>query len=196
MAKMANTHGEINFADTHKDGLLDIFIGLCILLVGLFLLTELVYLAGVIPAIFLPLWQPVRKKTLMRLGLEDIPDSQKSKKRLMLLFSLFLGVLTFSAVLGLYLAVSFDALPPRWVGWIGENFIFALFVLGAAMMAFSAWLTGVRRLFFYSALLLLFVIAAEALGVSLALALIALGVVILMCGLWLYGSFLRRYPAV
>ncbi len=195
MTQMAQTHGEIHYADTHQDGLLDIFIGLYALLAGVFFLTELVYLAGAIPVIFLPLWQPARKNTLRRQGLEEIPKSQKQNTRLVILGALFLGLLTFSAALGLYLAISFDSLPSEWIGWIGEYFFFALGVLIAAMMALSGWMTGIRRLYGYAALILLFLVPGQVLGITLPLTMIALGVVILICGLVIYGNFIRRYPA-
>jgi hypothetical protein len=195
MTTIEQAHAEISYADTHQDGLLDIFIGLCVLLAGVYILTELVYMAGIIPALFLPIWGPARKKTLQRLGLREMPNSQKSKTRLMLLFTLFLGLLTLSAGLGLYLVLSIDSLPPQWVGWIGEHFLFGLGVLGAAMLVFSGWMTGIRRLYVYAALLLSFLVVGAALGIEVPLALIALGVVILVCGLFIYWSFIRRYPA-
>lgn len=196
MTDILGTPKEVRYSDYHVDGLLDIFIGLGALLSGLLLFTDMFYLIGIIPATLLPAWQAARKVTLKRQGIDEIPGAQQDKTRLMILFGLFLGVLAFLAVLGLFMALTIESLPSELVTWIGEYSIFVLGALIAGLLAISGWLTGIHRMFGYAALLILFLVSGEILGLRPPITITVFGLVITAWGIRLFVLFTREYPKV
>ena len=186
---------EFRYSDTHQDGLLDIFIGLCALLAGLFMMTDMIYLVGIVPAIFLPGWQSVRRKSLQRQGVSEIPGSQQFKTRMFFLVVLLLGFLSFTATLGMGVVVYFDQIPVEWFAWIEEYSLIVLGTVFAGLMAFSAWMTGIRRLYAYALLMLLAFLFAYQMGIGLPWLIVGFGLVILTCGGVLLVRFFNNYPS-
>jgi len=94
--KNYETSKKKTYMSYHQDGLLDIFIGTYIIIIGLsiFTLTILEYstwflMPAIFPAIMIPIWMSAKKKiTMPRIGYVNIGNKGSNK-----LMSLFLGLL-------------------------------------------------------------------------------------------------------
>lgn len=170
-----------------EDGLWDIFLGLLFLGGGLRALTDnrwfyLLVAAGILVFILGKRWI-----TLPRLG--QINYGPQRKARLTVVRLVGLAVMIYTAVI-FVMAVSgvdFGAAP---VGWIFVLLVPGVFLLMAYMMDFT-------RLYGYTILITLFMVASELVGDPLAAwTQIIAGLVPLALGLVLLARFLRRYPVV
>jgi hypothetical protein len=95
------------------DGLLDLFVGLATLAVGLCWAFDLVAIGAVIPALLTPFWTLLRRKLVEpRAGLVEFSDSRVSENRKMLIYSIILGLGMFGTFLILHARVpDLGALP-------------------------------------------------------------------------------------
>jgi hypothetical protein len=180
-------------AHFHKDGLLDLFAGLLILLSGAAMLSELVWMGGVFVAIFLPLWISARQKiTYPRVAhLENTSSQQARTQKLLFMSMLMLGIL---ALAGAVLFFGYDFLESPAGTWLREN---VLFILGATFGAFWGAIGLVlrqARMHLYGLLTLLAFSAAQLAWLEFPWALALLGALISLGGLLTLALFLQAYP--
>ena len=176
------------------DGILDIFVGWIIFFAGLMLFTEMVWMAGVYVAIFIPvLWSTKEQITMPRLRKEELRpiNSQKS-------FNTTTGViisLVLAAVLGMLIMVLlFGGRPSSTLKDV--VFIIAAVVIGLALLAgFVAAARSYRapRWYAYGPLVVLFALLAYLTGVGLPWLLMALGAIISLMGVIYLVRFLRSH---
>lgn len=180
----------LRYADYHRDGLLDIFIGLGVTLFGVAILCDLVYLAGVFPATLLPLWLVARKATLSRMGVTDIPADKKANLRVMLILALCVGILGLLFALGLVVFLTFDSLSPTIIDWVGNFFWILPGILLAGVLAVAGLTLGIGRLLTYAVLIPLFIVVGHLAGLSLAWTVLLSGGLMVLSGLVMLLRFL------
>jgi hypothetical protein len=170
-----------------QDGLWDIFLGLLFLGGGLRALTGSLWFYLLVAAGILVFILGKRWLTLPRLG--QIKFGPQRKARTNVVRIVVLGVMIITAVIYL-LATIWGDMRGIPVGWLFVFMVPGVFLLMAYMMDF-------KRLYLYSVLVALFVVAGEFIGdPTAAWAQIMAGVIPLLVGLLLLVRFLRRYPAV
>lgn len=184
-----------SIAFIHQDGLLDIFLGFGILYSGLGIFSGMPWLAGVYPAIFLPLWQVARRKiTISRIG--DISSSALVRARAFIwgIIGLALGLLVFTMFAGGIAFNSFDLIPQTFLIWIKQ---YSLLILGGVfvgLFCLSALLFKLNRLYFYGLLTAVIFLAGFWFEIDFAWQLTLLGGIIFTVGLVYLQKFTNRYP--
>ena len=176
----------------HKDGLLDFFIGLGVLLAGAAMWAEMFWMAGSWIAIFLPLWISGRKQITYRRA-NDLQLSAGANPRFGLAISGLIGLLVLGVLSSIAFLFGIDNMP-TFRSFL-DTYIHLMVGTGIALLlAFSAIVMRLPRFYAY-AVLTLAVFAAGHLfawpfwyGMMLAGGLIGLaGIVILM-------RFLQTHP--
>ena len=76
MSAQSQNYNSSKYVIFHKDGLLDTFFGLYLIIAGTAMANELTFLSGVWVAIFIPLWISARKSITMR----RVPPSRLPKQ--------------------------------------------------------------------------------------------------------------------
>ena len=176
------------------DGILDIFVGWIIFFAGLMLFTEMVWMAGVYVAIFIPvLWSAKEQITLPRLRKEELRpiSTQKSfNTTTAVIISLIL-----MAVLGLLVVVLLFGGRPGSI-LMDLFLIIAAGVIGLALVAgFVAAARSYRapRWYAYGPMVVLFALLAYLTGIGLSWPLMALGAIISLMGVIYLARFLRSH---
>jgi hypothetical protein len=179
----------------HKDGLMDIFIGLGIIFAGLFIWTELVWMAAIFIPVFLPSFQAARKRFLQtRIGeLEHNSQQEEKAQKLILSITMLLGVL-FLAGIGMFLA--FDFLSGAVNEWLRNYFLLMLGTIFGGVWAFAGWMLKIVRFYMYGAFTFLILGAAQFLPMPFWVALAALGGMIVLVGLMVLIRFRQQYPII
>jgi hypothetical protein len=176
----------------HRDGLIDILLGLGILGFGLMMLTGSVVfnMMAWMPIIF---YVPLKNRiTVPRFGY--VQFSSESARRVKLLVALLVGLLLFSFLVAIYVFTVAGNMPPLvdlLVGGDGMLLIGGLFTL---MMLVAGVATGLARLYVYAVLTMLIVPGGAVLGILPEMRVIFLGALILAIGIVLLLRFLRAYP--
>ncbi len=182
------------YVSYHQDGLIDILLGAGITGFGLQMLTgsaAFMFLTWMPFLLYLPL---KNKVTAPRFGYVRFSGEQEERTRNIRL--ILLGMLTFTLFLGLFVFMMYGRVAPEWRDFIGKNVMLLLGGLAALMLAVAGAVTGLKRLYLYAALTLLFNLAGTWLPIHEGLTTVLLGIVIMVCGFWLLVRFLRTYPLV
>lgn len=176
----------------HQDGLIDILLGAGITGFGLQILFDS-------PALMMLTWMPFlfympmkNQITAPRFGYVRFKGEQEERARNTRL--VLFGLLTFTMVLGLFLFMAYGRVSPEMRALIGENLMLLMGGLAALILAIAGTVTGLKRLYIYAALTLLFNAAGTFLPLPDGLSTLLLGLTILAIGIWLLARFLRAYP--
>jgi hypothetical protein len=176
----------------HKDGLLDIFIGLGVLLTGAALWAEMVWMAGVWVAIFVPLWISARKSITYRRG-TDVQPSGQGNFRFALVMSAALGVLLLGVMVALTFFAGFERLP-AFRSFL-DAYIHLLVGLGlAGFLAVTAAIMHLPRFYAYAALALAVFSIGHLAGWLFWMSLTLAGGLICLGGIVILGRFLQAHP--
>ena len=177
----------------HQDGLLDIFIGFAIFFAGLFLWTEMVWMAGIFIPVLMPSFQAARKRFLQpRIG--DLPASshqQAQAQKVLLLTSLLFGVL-FLVGIGIFFA--FGVMSGPLNDWLRNYFLLVIGIIFAGAWLFAAAMLKISRFYLYA----IFTFAALAMAqysvFQFWIALVILGGLIILSGAFILLRFLQQHP--
>ena len=173
-----------------QDGLWDIFLGLFILGWGLTILTEAPYLPGVFfIGIYFTIWGIKKRLTYPRIGY--VRFSETSRRRITAKF-LILGVVVL--LVGVMAAVvwGIGARPQ----WLADYFPLVFNGMLAAIVWFVAYWARVNRFYMYAALIFLGAVFHLWLGVRWEFGFIGAGGVIVLIGVGILITFLRKYPKI
>lgn len=176
----------------HKDGLLDIFAGLGILLAGAGMLAGMFWLAGAWVAVFVPTWVSARKSITYRRA-SDVEEVPEQNSRYSLPFALFMGVLILFALVGFTFLMWFDAFPA--FRELLSNSL--LLVIGAGMALFLAIVAASMRLpryYAYAGLAVLVFAAGQVLGWEFWVPLMVVGGLIALLGMLILIRFIQQHP--
>ena len=171
-----------------QDGLWDIFLGLFIVGWGLAILTEAAYLAGIsFLGLYFVIWGVKKWVTYPRIGYARF--SATSRRRITARF-LILG--TVVLLLGLLAAVVWGiGTRPQW---LADYFPLIFNGMLAAVICFVAHWARVNRFYLHAALIFLGAVFHLWLGIGWEFGFIGAGGIIVLIGLGLLTSFLRKYP--
>ena len=176
----------------HQDGIIDILLGAGITGFGLQMLFDN-------PALMIMTWMPFlfympmkNHITAPRFGYVRFTGEQEERNRNTRL--ILIGLLTFTMFLGLFVFMAYGRVAPEIRELIGQNTMLLLGGLAALILAVAGAATGLKRLYLYAALTLLFNIAGTFLPVHEGVTTVLLGLTILITGLVLLARFLRAYP--
>jgi hypothetical protein len=193
MSALTTNKLENKYTLYHKDGLMDIFIGLGVIFAGLFIWTELVWMAAIFIPVFLPSFQAARKRFLQtRIGeLEDNQQQVAQAQKLILSITLLLGLL-FLAGIGVFLA--FDFMSGAVSEWLRQYFLLILGAIFGGVWVFAGWMLKIMRFYLYGAFTFVFLGVAQFLVLPFWLALVMLGGMIVLVGLMVLIRFCQQYP--
>jgi hypothetical protein len=85
------------------DGLLDVFAAVAVLAIGVAWAADLVVVGSIVPAVLVPLWQPLRQRLIEpRLGLVEFSEQRERRNRDRLRRTALFGVATLILAVALY----------------------------------------------------------------------------------------------
>lgn len=177
----------------HEDGILDLFIGFNILLFGLCIFADMVYLAGAFAAISTPIYAQMKKQiTIPRLGYVKFAPSRMAKSQKTILLLVIAGFLAF--IPGVLLFITTDMGIQAPIQFLIDYGMIVIGVTGMVLITTVAYLTELRRLNAYGILFLVLFVAGQFLSFPFAYYLIALATIILVSGAYLLIRFQQAYP--
>ena len=171
-----------------QDGLWDIFLGLFILGWGLAILTEAAYLPAIsFTGLYFVIWGIKKWVTYPRIGY--VRFSATSRRRITARF-VILG--TVVLLLGVMAAVLWGiGTRPQW---LADYFPLIFNGMLAAVVCFVAYWARVTRFYLHAALIFLGAVLHLWLGTRWEFGFIGAGGIIVLIGLGILISFLRKYP--
>jgi len=173
-----------------QDGLWDIFLGSFILGWGLSILTEAVYLPGILfMGIYFAMWGVKKRLTYPRIGY--VRFSATSRRRVTGRF-VILGIVVL--LLGVMAAVLWGI--GRRPQWLSDYFPLIFNGMLAAIVCFVAYWARVNRFYAYAAFIFLGAVFHLWRGIPWEFGFIGAGGIIVLIGLGILVSFLRKYPRV
>ena len=176
----------------HQDGIIDILLGAGIVGFGMQMLfdSSAFMILTWMPFLF---YMPLKNHiTAPRFGYVRFTGEQEERNRNTRL--ILLGMLTFTAFLGLFVFMAYGRVAPEMRDFIGQNVMLLLGGLAALILAVAGAVTGLKRLYIYAALTLLFNAAGTFLPIHEGITTVLLGLTIMISGIWLLVHFLRAYP--
>jgi len=181
------------FLDYHRDGVLDLVVGLTALAFGLGMWAGNSTVAALawLPTLF---YRPLRTRLVVpRLGFarfgEGAPGPARTARRsvrLLLLGSVLLGLVVFLATGWL----------PGWRNWLRAHPALLFTGLAAVGFVLAGLLTSIRRFLVYGAAAAVLATAGDLLRWQPEWPVTATATVVLLSGLVLLGRFLARHPAL
>ena len=175
----------------HQDGLLDIVIGLVPLFMGISALTGN-YLFIILLALIGISWKAAKKTiTVPRLGYVEFSEKRKSKEKKKMQILTIAFTLSAIAGVGVFMAWESSGLLRQWAISLGLT---PLGLTMASLVFVISLLTGLKRMYAYSLLILVTFIAFQLLGISHRIALVLSGGIILTSGITVLILFIRKYP--
>jgi len=173
-----------------QDGLWDIFLGLFILGWGLSILTEAAYLPGIsFLGIYFAIWGIKRWLTYPRIGYVRFSATSRRK-----ITGRFVILGTVVLLVGVMMAVvwGIGARPQ----WLADYFPLVFNGMLAAIVCFVAYWARVNRFYLYAVLIFLGAVFHLWVGIPWEFGFIGAGGIIVLIGLGILISFLRKYPKV
>jgi hypothetical protein len=173
-----------------QEGLWDIFLGLFIVGWGLSILTEAVYLPAIsFIGLYFVIWGIKKWLTYPRIGY--VRFSETSRRRITARF-IILG--TVVLLLGAVAAVLWGiGTRPQW---LADYFPLIFNGMLAAIVCFVAYWAIVNRFYLHAALIFLGAVFHLWLGIRWEFGFIGAGGIIVLIGLGILISFLRKYPKI
>jgi hypothetical protein len=173
-----------------QDGLWDIFLGLFILGWGLAILADLSYLVGAFfIGIYFMVWGVKKRLTYPRVGY--VRFDATSRRRVT---TRFISVGTVLLLLGIMAALLWGI--GRRPQWLADYFPLIFNGMLAAVVCFVAYWARVNRFYAYAALIFLGAVFHLWAGIPWEFGFIGAGGIIVLVGLRILVSFLRKYPRV
>lgn len=175
------------------DGLIDLFVGLALFLIGILWATQDSAYGAFVAPILVPFWSVARKKiSEPRIGIVNFSAERVTRENRKLLGLFLLGVLTLVfGVAWFFLGQHGGPLP-------GNSDINIVAGLPAALLAFAAIVVafafGIKRFLAYAAILLASTVPVIYLDLNPGWAFVPGGVCCIVAGGGLLTRFVRRYP--
>ncbi len=181
------------FQTLSEDGLVDLFSGIALVLIGIGWMFEPLFVLGIsAPAVLVPLWFAVRKKvTEPRIGHVELREDTQMKVSRQLLWAVLLG----SFVLGIVAFFSFSETTPAAIAF--NELVPAIPTLIIAVMAVISWLL-LRNIRFLVYALGLIVAGASVFAYSFPPhhGFLIGAIAPLIMGTWVFVEFMRSNPVI
>jgi hypothetical protein len=195
----ANSIDQKTYLFDSRDGLVDIFTGSILLAFGIGMLTGMVWLAGILPALLYPLMQSAKER-ITAPRLENLPEkgapvesAQASRNRSSTggLIALLVG----SLVMGILFFVLFASgdYAPQLQAWMRSNFPLAFGGFIGLLLAALALIFRAARFLLYAAVSLTVFVLSQMNLLPLEYAVISIGGLVFLCGWLVMVRFLSTY---
>jgi len=182
------------FTSFFRDGLWDIYGGLILLGIGLYIMTDQLYtlILCFVSALILLI---LRKRIIIpRMGhvvfsaaRETRTRRQKQIAMVVLTALMFLGIILFFLLYA-------DIMPDGIHKWLADYFLVIFGGLLAAAVGIAAYMTQVFRFYIYAVLVFLAFLLIQLVDVSFELPVTITGGIIALSGIVLFARFLQQYP--
>lgn len=181
------------YTSYYNDGLLEIFLGGTILLMGIALFFDVAYLFGIIPVLAMTSWAGAKRAiTVPRIGMVRFgPQRRLRVKKEKFFFTIYFSI-TVLAGLVVFILVSRSIDSARRI--FGPYPLAPIGVIGALALVFLGYWKQIRRFHLYALLALAAVFGAPELGIEPPHYMAGLGILILVIGIALLTRFLSAYP--
>jgi len=182
------------YTSYYDDGLLEIFLGGTVLLMGIAIFFDVTYLFGIIPVLAMTSWAGAKRAiTVPRIGMVRFgPDRQLRIRKEKLFFTIYFSITVIAGIV-VFIVVSRSMDTARRV--FGAYPLAPIGVIGALSLVFLGYWKQIRRFHLYALLALAAVFGAPRLGVEPPHYMAGLGIVILVIGVVLLVRFLATYPS-
>jgi len=193
MSSITSNKIDNQLASYHKDGLMDIFIGFAVFFAGLFMWTEMVWMAGILIPVLLPSFQMARKRFLEpRIGkLMRTSHQQAQTQKNLLMATLLLGVV-FLAGIGMFYA--YGELSGPINDWLRPNFLLVLGIIFASVWLLAAAMLKINRFYLYAAFSFATLALAQYTMLPFWIALVILGGLVTLSGTVILIRFIQQHP--
>ncbi|PXF61076.1 MAG: hypothetical protein C4B59_05815 [Candidatus Methanogaster sp.] len=176
----------------HRDGILDISLGLLILLFGIAMYTHLIPFVGLIPIMVMSAGYLAKKFVIIpRMGHVNFSNARKEKERGKMSFWLVLGIVVLGAVL---VGLAKRNILPGLDSVLQTYPLLALAVIVSSLIIAAALMFGAVHLYAYAALVLIVLVPCQSIYAPEPHRVVFAGTFILLCGLLTFIRFLRKYP--
>lgn len=181
------------YTSYYNDGLLEIFLGATILLMGIALFFDVAYLFGIIPVLAMTSWAGAKRAlTVPRIGMVRFgPERQLRIRKEKLFFTVYFSI---TVIAGIVVFIVFSRSIDSARRIFGAYPLAPIGVIGALALVFLGYWKQIRRFHLYALLALAAVFGAPELGVEPPHYMTGLGIVILVIGVSLLVRFLSAYP--
>jgi hypothetical protein len=182
------------YTSYYSDGLLEIFTGVTIILIGVAFALDAAHYFAIVPVLSFISWAGAKRAlTVPRMG--HVKFGPERQARMAREKSFFLIYFTITFVLGIVVFFIFSRAsqsPVRDFFRIAP--LGPIGILGAIALAFLGYWKEIRRLYFYAALVIIAVFGGPALDLFPIYYLGAPGLLILVIGIVMLARFIQRYP--
>ena len=177
----------------HKDGILDIYLGMGIMSVSSVFFFEYFYSMSGIIAI-LPIFYAASKKqfTIPRLGYVRFSSSTKGRARNSLTLALLLG--SMSAIAGLFAFYSVISSGYSWIEPLIANWRITIASILLVVFSLFGYVSDLRRMYYYGLVSFIVFIAGIFLPIPGYLLILTVGGIISINGIVLLYRFTQEYP--
>lgn len=180
----------------HKDGLVDIFLGIGLIVIGIILhpiLGENVpTVAMVMLMLFVFIYAALKREiTIPRIGYVEF--ALKRRTRFALLILIIVLITNVPLLLIIMLTVG-QQISPVIFNFVASYLLVIFGFFGTGLFVLIGILSEISRFFGYAVVTLILFIISHFLFLHFALPLIGVGVIITIVGIFQLGWFLRKYP--
>jgi hypothetical protein len=181
------------YASRWEDGLLELFAGTALLLVGVAWLTPLAGLGGIAPVLLIPFWPLARRVvTEPRAGYVEFSAARRSRERKTHVNLVVLGAFAFVLGVVAYFVMSGDVVErDGLIMMLVPTLPGLLLALGAIVVG---WMLGLTRWFAFAGVLVLFALLGAYFDTNPGVYMAAAGAVLAGAGLAMLVRFLRGHP--
>jgi len=184
-----------------RDGLLDIFTSVVLLAFGIGMLTENVWMAGILPALLYPLWQSAKERiTTPRLrNLDEMSGdfrtvgAARTRSGLIGMMALLVGSLLFGIVF--FALFSSGDYVPQLQAWFRSNFPLAFGGFISLLLAGIALVFRTARFLIYAAVALIAFVLSQLLNLPMEYAMLTIAGLIFITGWVILVRLLSTYPS-
>jgi hypothetical protein len=179
----------------HKDGILDIYIGMGIMTLASVFFFEVFVSTGTSGImVLLPILYAASKKqyTIPRLGYVKFSQSTMGRARNSITLALLLG--SISAVAGLFAFYSILSTGNNWIEPLIANWKITLAAILLVVFSLFGYVSDLRRMYYYGMLSLIVFVSGMFLPIPGYMLILAVGGIISINGITLLYRFTQEYP--
>ena len=162
------------------DGLVDMMIGIGLLFFGVTVMAGMPWMAGILPAIFAPIWVSLRRSRLAAQAADPDATLEHFEYRRQRA-AVAVGAIALTVGIAFLVAMSTDVLSESVQLWLRTYFDPILGVTGAGFCVLGAYLTGARRYYLYGLAFAVIFGAIFLAGGTMITGLVVSGVFFMVC---------------
>ena len=179
------------YTSYHEDGIIDVFIALFIMGFAVWMLLDMIWLAGGFVIFGVSIYAAAKRAfTVPRVGFVKLRP-----QRTMFALGVVLGLMMLSSILGLVAFMQVEGGgTPVWLSLAIEYYMPLIGVSVGALFCLAGYTFRTRRMYGYALLTLVMFAIGHFIYYPLHYYVITLGIVILIFGLFMLISFVSKYP--